>query len=74
LVNKTIGGEYPFYIDLAKDLLKYSSSNKIIVKVSNVLEQKIQFRLKADFLFPKQLGGISRSVYIKLTSLVILRM
>lgn len=70
LVNKTIGGEYPFYIDLAKDLLKYSSSNRIIVKVSNVLDAENTIPVKSRFLFPKQLGGISRSVYIKLTSLV----
>ncbi|HPN37048.1 MAG TPA: hypothetical protein PL041_01505 [Melioribacteraceae bacterium] len=70
LVNKTIGGEYPFYIDLAKDLLKYSSSNKIIVKVSNTLDAENTIPVKSRFLFPKQLGGISRRVFIKLTSLV----
>ncbi len=70
LVYKTIGGEYPFYIDLAKDLLKFSSTNKIIVKVSNILDAENTIPVKSRFLFPKQLGGISRSVYIKLTSLV----
>jgi beta-galactosidase len=69
-VFKSIGGDYPFYIDLAKDLLKYSSSNKIIVKVSNILDAENTIPVKSRFLFPKQLGGINRNVYLKLTSLV----
>ncbi len=70
LVSKTIGGDYPFYIDIAKDVLKYSSKNKLTVKVYNQLDAENTIPVKNRFLFPIQLGGITKNVYLKLTSMV----
>lgn len=70
LVSKTIGGDYSFFIDIAKDVLKYSSQNKLTVKVYNQLDAENTIPVKNRFLFPIQLGGITKNVYLKLTSMV----
>jgi beta-galactosidase len=70
-VNKNIiyrhpGGEFPFRIDLPKDILNTDKSNVISVKLTYTLDSETTIPLKQRFLFPQNFGGIIRDVYIHL--------
>jgi beta-galactosidase len=70
-VNKNIiyrhpGGEFPFQIDLPKDILNIDKSNVISVKLYYKLDSENTIPVKQRFLFPQNFGGIIRDVYIHL--------
>ncbi len=70
-VNRNIiyrhpGGEFPFQIDLPKDILYIDKSNVISVKLTYKLDSENSIPLKQRFLFPQNYGGIIRDVYIHL--------
>lgn len=70
-VNKNIiyrhpGGEFPFQLDLPKDILNYDKNNVISVKIYYKLDSENTIPVKQRFLFPQNFGGIIRDVYIHL--------
>lgn len=71
-VNKVIiyrhaGGEFPFTVFLPRDILRSDKDNIISVKLSYELDSQNTIPLKQRFLFPKNLGGIIRDVFLHLT-------
>lgn len=71
-LNKSIiyrhsGGEYPFSIDLPRDLLKAEQDNLISVNLTYKLDSENTIPLKQRFLFPQNFGGIIRDVFLHLT-------
>ena len=77
-VNKNIiyrhpGGEFPFQVDLPKDILNTDKSNIISVKLNYKLDSENTIPLKQRFLFPQNFGGIIRDVYIHLIPNISLR-
>jgi len=77
-VNKNIiyrhpGGEFPFQIDLPKDILNSDKSNILSVKLNYRLDSENTIPLKQRFLFPHNFGGIIRDVYIHLIPNISLR-
>lgn len=71
-VNKIIiyrhpGGEFPFSIALPKDILKSDKENIVSVKLSYELDSRNTIPVKQRFLFPQNLGGIFKDVYLQLT-------
>jgi len=70
MVFKTLGGELPFSVSLAKDLLKYTTKNKLVIQVIKTLDSENTIPVKHRFLFPKENGGISRDVYLMLTPII----
>jgi beta-galactosidase len=77
-VNKNIiyrhpGGEFPFQIDLPKDILYIDRSNTISVKLYYKLDSENTIPVKQRFLFPQNFGGIIRDVYIHLIPNISLR-
>ncbi len=77
-VNKNIiyrhpGGEFPFQIDLPKDLLYIDKSNILSVKLYYNLDSENTIPVMQRFLFPHNYGGIIRDVYIHLIPNISLR-
>ncbi len=77
-VNKNIiyrhpGGEFPFQVDLPKDILYTDKSNIISVKLNYKLDSENTIPLKQRFLFPRNFGGIISDVYIHLIPNISLR-
>lgn len=70
-VNKIIiyrhsGGEFPFSINLPRDILKSGEDNIVSVTLSYKLDSENTIPLKQRFLFPQNLGGIIKDVYLHL--------
>ncbi|HSD63935.1 MAG TPA: glycoside hydrolase family 2 TIM barrel-domain containing protein [Ignavibacteriaceae bacterium] len=70
-VNKNIiyrhtGGEFPFQLDLPKDILYIDKSNIISVRLKYKLDSENTIPVKQRFMFPQNFGGIIRDVYIHL--------
>ncbi len=70
-VNKNIiyrhpGGEFPFQLDLPKDLLYIDRNNIISVRLNYKLDSENTIPVKQRFMFPQNFGGIIRDVYIHL--------
>ncbi len=77
-VNKNIiyrhpGGEFPFQVDLPKDILNTDRSNVLSVKLYYNLDSENTIPVKQRFLFPHNFGGIIRDVYIHLIPNISLR-
>ncbi len=77
-VNKNIiyrhpGGEFPFQVDLPKDILNIDKSNVLSVKLYYKLDSENTIPVKQRFLFPHNYGGIIRDVYIHLIRNISLR-
>ncbi len=77
-VNKNIiyrhtGGEFPFQVDLPKDILNVDKSNVLSVKLYYNLDSENTIPVKQRFLFPHNYGGIIRDVYIHLIPNISLR-
>ncbi len=77
-VNKNIiyrhpGGEFPFQVDLPKDILNTDKSNVLSVKLYYNLDSENTIPVKQRFLFPHNFGGIIRDVYIHLIPNISLR-
>jgi beta-galactosidase len=66
-IHRHTGGEFPFSLDLPKDILRSDKANILTVRLSNKLDSKNTIPVKQKFQFPKSLGGIFRDVYIHFT-------
>lgn len=67
IIYRHSGGEFPFVLDLPRDILKSDDENIISVNLSYSLDSKNTIPLKQRFLFPQNFGGIIRDVYLHLT-------
>jgi len=65
LIYKHSGGDYPFSLQLPKDLLRIDKKNLLSVRVISKLNPESTIPVKQRFLFPKSFGGIFRDVFIK---------
>lgn len=65
-IYRHTGGEFPFALDLPKDILYYDKSNVLSVKLSNQSDSKNTIPVKQKFHFPQNSAGIFRDVYIHL--------
>ncbi|HZW40331.1 MAG TPA: glycoside hydrolase family 2 TIM barrel-domain containing protein [Ignavibacteriaceae bacterium] len=70
-VNKSIlyrhtGGEYPFYIDIPKDIINTKKNNLLSIKLNYKLDSENTIPLKQRFLLPQNFGGMLRDVFIHL--------
>ncbi len=66
-IYRHTGGEFPFSLDLPKDILHSDKANILSVRLSNRSDSKNTIPVKQKFHFPKALGGIFRDVYIHFT-------
>jgi beta-galactosidase len=66
-IYRHTGGEFPFSLDLPKDVLHSDKANILIVKLSNKPDSKNTIPVKQKFQFPESLSGIFRDVYIHFT-------
>ncbi len=66
VVYKHRGGEYPFTIDLPKEILNSEKSNRISVKLSYNPDSENTIPVKQKFIFPVISGGINKDVYLYL--------
>lgn len=63
-IYRHTGGEFPFSLDLPKDILRSDKQNILSVRLSNKSHSKNTIPVRQKFHFPKSLGGIFRDVYI----------
>jgi beta-galactosidase len=61
------GGEFPFVVQLPRDILDANKSNLLSIKLSYKIDSKNTIPVKQQFLFPKNYGGILKDVYLHLT-------
>ena len=66
IIYRHSGGEFPFSLDLPRDILKEGSNNLLSVKLYYELDSENTIPVKQRFLFPRNFGGIFRDVYIHL--------
>lgn len=66
IIYRHSGGEFPFKLELPRDILKADRPNIISVKLFYKLDSQNTIPVKQRFLFPKSYGGILRDVYIYL--------
>jgi beta-galactosidase len=66
IIYRHPGGEFPFELNLPKDILYIDKSNVISVKLYYKLDSENTIPVKQRFLFPQSFGGIIRDVYIRL--------
>ena len=64
IIYRHTGGEFPFTINLSRDILKSDAANLLTVKLFYKLDSKITIPLKQRFLFAKNYWGIIHDVYI----------
>ncbi len=67
IIYRHSGGEFPFSIDVPRDILKSDQDNLISVKLSYELDSENTIPLKQRFLFPQNFGGIIRDVFLHIT-------
>ena len=67
IIYKHPGGELPFSVELPKDILNFGKSNKLRINLHFNPNAQNTFPFKTGFLFPKNYGGITRDVFIRLT-------
>lgn len=60
------GGDYPFVVDLPRDILITGKSNILNVRLSYNLNSENTIPVKQRFLFPESYGGIIKDVYLHL--------
>ncbi len=66
IIYRHSGGEYPFTIDLPRDIVNADDKNTLTVKLLYKLDSENTIPLKQRFLFPKNYGGITNDVFIHL--------
>ncbi len=66
IIYRHSGGEFPFSLDLPRDILKEGTGNLLSVKLYYELDAENTIPVKQRFLFPRNFGGIFRDVYIHL--------
>jgi beta-galactosidase len=67
VIYRHSGGDFPFQLEMPKDLLHHDKPNIISVKLFYKLDSENTIPIKQRFLFPRSFGGILRDVYIHLT-------
>lgn len=70
VIYKHPGGDFPFRVDLPRDILKVNGRNILSIKVNHKLFSDATLPLKQGFMLPENLGGIIRDVYILSTPVV----
>jgi beta-galactosidase/beta-glucuronidase len=70
IIYRHTGGEFPFTIDLPRDILISDTSNLLTVKLFYKLDSKITIPLMQRFLFGRNYGGIIHDVYIYIKNLL----
>lgn len=63
-VYKHPGGTIPFSIDLPNNILNFETPNTLRIKLQYNLDSDNTIPLLQRFLFPKNMGGILRDVYL----------
>jgi beta-galactosidase len=66
IIYRHSGGEYPFRVELPRDILRSDDENRISVRLKYKLDSKNSIPQKQRFLFPQNYGGIIGDVYIHL--------
>jgi beta-galactosidase len=66
IIYRHSGGEYPFRIELPRDILLSDKKNLLSVKLSYKLDSKNTIPQKQRFLFPQNYGGIVGDVFLHL--------
>lgn len=66
ILLKHSGGEFPFSIELPKDILRADKKNKINITLDPRLESTATIPSSNQFLFPKNSFGITGSVFLSL--------
>ncbi|MDA3861430.1 MAG: hypothetical protein PF445_09405, partial [Melioribacteraceae bacterium] len=66
IVYKKAGGNIPFTVELANDLISTEDENILKVVVKNQLDSQNSIPLFQRFLFPKNSGGIVRDVFLEI--------
>lgn len=66
VVYRHRGGEYPFTVELPREILQADKNNFISIKLSYELDPENTIPLKPRFLFPANYGGLIRDVYLYL--------
>lgn len=69
VIYKHPGGNFPFHVDLPKDLLKPNKRNILAVKIFHSLQSDATIPMNQRFLFPQNNAGIFRDVYIQILPL-----
>ena len=64
IIYRHTGGEFPFTIELPRDILKSDTTNLLSVRLFYKLDSESTIPLKQRFLFTKNYGGIIHDVYI----------
>ncbi|MCK7527412.1 MAG: hypothetical protein MZV64_62305 [Ignavibacteriales bacterium] len=62
-IYRHTGGEFPFALDLPKDILHSDKANLLSVRLSNKSDAKTTIPVKQKFQFPKSLGGNFLEMY-----------
>jgi len=63
-IHRHTGGEFPFSLELPRDILQADKPNLLSVRVSNISDSKSTIPVKQLLHFPKGGGGIFRDVFI----------
>ncbi|MGE5364838.1 MAG: sugar-binding domain-containing protein [Bacteroidota bacterium] len=64
VIYKHPGGEFPFRVDLPRDLLKTKRKNILTVRLLHKYDSESTIPVKQRFLFGRENGGIFRNVYL----------
>lgn len=64
VIYKHPGGDFPFKIELPRDIFKSNGRNILSIKVHHKLLSDATIPLKQTFMLPQNLGGVIRDVYI----------
>ena len=64
IIYRQTGGEFPFNVNLPKDILIPGKNNLLTVKLKYNLDSENTIPSKQRFLFPHNFGGILRDVFI----------
>ncbi|HEX2867666.1 MAG TPA: hypothetical protein VHO03_11530 [Ignavibacteriales bacterium] len=68
VIYKHAGGEFPFKVELPRNIIKIDKNNVLTVRVTHQLsESTIPFNQR--FMFPENVGGIFRDIYIETSPL-----
>lgn len=67
IIYRHTGGEFPFVLDLPRDILITDGENIISVNLGYRLDSQNTIPLKQRFLFPQNYGGIIRDVFLHFT-------
>jgi beta-galactosidase len=67
VIYRHTGGDYPFTVELPRDILYSERENILALKLIYKLDSKNTIPVRQRFLFPENYGGIIRDVYLHFT-------